>query len=188
MYLLFYRYIRKAYDISAANMALNYFAEREGMPFDKDGLQASRGVVQLDLLEELNLLPFYENFAVKSLGREWFEEEFLPVIARYNYTNTDILSTVTEHIAYQISRAVNGKPEGKMLVTGGGAKNKFLIERMSFYLPHIQVVIPDELLIDYKEALIFAFLGCLRVNNQINCLKSVTGADRDSIGGAIYCK
>ena len=178
--------IRKAFDISVANMALNYFAEREGMPFDKDGLQAGRGEVRSDLFEELNLLSFYKGYNSKSLGWEWFEQVFLPVIARYNYTNTDVLSTLTEHIAYQIERSVAGKPNGKMLVTGGGAKNKFLIERMSFYLPHIQIVIPDDLLVDYKEALIFAFLGCLRVNNQINCLKSVTGARRDSIGGAVY--
>ena len=178
--------IRKAYDISPANMVLNYFAQREGMPFDKGGLRASRGVVQSDLLETLNLLPFYTNYAAKSLGREWFETVFLPVISRYNYTNIDILSTVTEHIAYQIVRAVNEKNNGKMLITGGGAKNTYLIERISSYLSDIQIVIPDDLLIDYKEALIFAFLGCLRVNNQINCLKSVTGAERDSVGGAFY--
>jgi anhydro-N-acetylmuramic acid kinase len=178
--------IRKAYDISVANMALNYFAQQEGMPFDNGGMGASRGVVRSDLLAALNLLPFYVDYASKSLGREWFEVEFLPVIARYNHTNIDILSTVTEHIAYQMGRAVNGKQAGKMLVTGGGAKNTFLIQRIAFYLPHIQLIIPDNLLIDYKEALIFAFLGCLRVNNQINCLKTVTGAEKDSVGGAGY--
>ena len=180
--------IRKAFDISPANMALNYFAEREGMPFDKDGLQAGRGVVQSDLLHELNLLPFYFDYTSKSLGREWFESVFLPVIARYNYHNTNILSTITEHIAYQIGRAVKGKSAGKMLVTGGGAKNSFLMQRISFYLPHIQIVIPDNLLVDYKEALIFAFLGCLRVNNQTNCLKTVTGATTDHIAGAVYVR
>jgi len=134
----------------------------------------------------LNLLPFYTNYAAKSLGREWFETVFLPVIFRYNYTNIDILSTVTEHIAYQIGQSLNGKPQGKMLITGGGAKNTYLIERISFYLTHIQLVVPNNLLIDYKESLIFAFLGYLRVHNQVNCLKSVTGAKMDGIGGAVY--
>jgi anhydro-N-acetylmuramic acid kinase len=180
--------IRKAFDISPANMALNYFAEQMGMPFDKDGLQAGRGEVQSDLLDELNLLPFYIDYTSKSLGREWFESVFLPVIARYNYSNIDILSTVTEHIAEQVGRSVAEKHTGKMLVTGGGAKNNFLIKRISHYLPHIQIVIPDNLLIDYKEALIFAFLGCLRINNQINCLKTVTGATTDHIAGAVYMR
>ena len=178
--------IRKAYDISVANMALNYFAQREGMPFDRDGLCSKSGVVQSDLFEALNLLPFYTDYTSKSLGREWFETVFLPVIFRYNYTNIDILSTVTEHIAYQIGRTVEGKPIGKMLITGGGANNTFLIERISYYIPYIQIVIPDSLLVDYKEALIFAFLGCLRIHNQVNCLKSVTGAKMDTVGGAVY--
>jgi anhydro-N-acetylmuramic acid kinase len=177
---------RKAFDISPANMVLNYFAEREGIPFDKDGLLASSGKIQSDLFNELNLLPFYADYTSKSLGREWFESIFLPVILAYNYSNIDILSTVTEHIAYQIGRAIKENSKEKMLITGGGAKNFFLIERIAFYLPHIQIVIPDNLLIDYKEALIFAFLGYLRVNNQINCLKTVTGASTDHIAGAVY--
>ena len=180
--------IRRAFDISPANMVLNYFAEREGMPFDKDGLQASKGKIQPDLLHDLNVLPFYTDYTSKSLGREWFESVFLPVIDRYNYSNIDILSTVTEHIAYQIGRAVSKKTNGKMLITGGGAKNSFLIKRISFYLPYIQMIIPDSLLVDYKEALIFAFLGCLRIHNQINCLKTVTGSVADHIAGAVYLR
>lgn len=178
--------IRKAYDIVPANMALNYFAEQEGMHFDKDGLLAGSGKVQSDLFEELNTLSFYTDYKSKSLGREWFESVFLPVIDKYNYFNIDVLSTIVEHIGYQIGRAIYGKPNGKMLLTGGGAKNTFLIERISSYLPHIQIVVPDDLIVDYKEALVFAFLGCLRINNQINCLQTVTGATCDHVAGAVY--
>ena len=177
--------IRMAFDISPANMALNYFADKIGLLYDKDGKLSKNGQLKNDLFQELNALDFYQIRSAKSLGREWFETVFLPIVLKYSYSVEDMLRTLVEHIAFQIGQIC--KETGKMLITGGGAKNKFLVERILFYLPHIQIVIPDNLLIDYKEALIFAFLGYLRVNQQINCLKSVTGAERESIGGAVYC-
>ena len=178
--------IRKAFDISPANMALNYFADKENYSFDKDGLLARQGKVQNDLFNALNNIEFYKKYNSKSLGKEWFESVFLPEISLFNYNNRDILATVTEHIAYQISRAVKVSENKNMLMTGGGVKNKFLSERIARYLPQMELIIPDELLIDYKEALIFAFLGCLRIENKINCLKTVTGSKCDHIAGAIY--
>jgi anhydro-N-acetylmuramic acid kinase len=180
--------VRKAFDITPANMALNYFAEHIGMHYDEDGLLAREGNVRPKLLKELNSLSFYEKNNPKSLGREWFDSVFLPVITKYQYRNRDILATIVEHVAYQTGRIMQNKRGGNMLLTGGGAKNKFLVERLSCHIPHIHITIPSDSLVKYKEALIFAFLGCLRINNQINCLKAVTGAACDHIAGAIYQK
>ena len=178
--------IRKAFDVSPANMALNYFARKENLSFDRDGQLAGQGRVQQNLFEALNAIDFYSGFSAKSLGKEWFEDVFLPIVSSFNYTNHDILATIIEHIAYQVGRAVNIAKDKKILITGGGAKNTFLTERIACHLSNMELVIPDELLIDYKEALIFAFLGCLRINGQINCLKTVTGGKRNHITGAVY--
>jgi anhydro-N-acetylmuramic acid kinase len=178
--------IRKAYDITVANMALNYFAARKGMVYDKDGLLAQKGNIRLRLFKELNSLPFYERQPPKSLGKEWFESAFLPLIFRHRYPCKDIMATIVEHIAFQTGRVMQDKPAGKMLLTGGGAKNKFLMERLFYHIPHIQTVVPSDSLVKYKEALIFAFLGCLRINNQINCLRTVTGATCDHVAGTVY--
>lgn len=181
--------VQKACDVSPANMALDYFARQKGMPYDEDGLLAKKGNIRLKLLKELNSISFYEKNSPKSLGREWFDSVFLPVVLQYNkYPNKDILATLVEHIAYQIGRIMHNKPGGEMLITGGGARNNFLIERISYHIPHIQITIPNDSLVRYKESLIFAFLGCLRLNNQINCLKTVTGAACDQIAGAVYLR
>jgi anhydro-N-acetylmuramic acid kinase len=176
---------RKAFDISPANMALNYFADKIGLPYDKDGELSKKGQLKNNLFQELNALDFYQIHSSKSLGREWFETFFLPIVLKYNYSVEDSLRTLVEHIAFQIGKVC--KKQGNILITGGGAKNKFLIECIFKYTPSCQICIPDTLLIDYKEALIFAFLGLLRMEEQVNCLKSVTGAGKDSIGGAVYC-
>ncbi|MDR0368292.1 MAG: anhydro-N-acetylmuramic acid kinase, partial [Bacteroidales bacterium] len=178
--------IRKAFDISPSNMALNYFAAKEGLPFDKDGLLAEQGRVQHDLLAAMNGLDFYKKHHAKSLGKEWFENVFLPVVFSFDYSNRDNLATITEHIACQIACAVKESSHKKMLMTGGGVKNKFLTRRIAACLPLMELIFPDERLIDYKEALIFAFLGYLRINNEVNCLKTVTDSKSDHIAGAVY--
>jgi anhydro-N-acetylmuramic acid kinase len=93
------------------------------------------------------------------------------------------MRTIYEHIAVQITKDLSG--EGKMLVTGGGAFNSFLIERMQA-LTTTEIILPEPDLIDYKEAIVFAFMGVLRLREQVNCLASVTGARKDSCGGVIF--
>ena len=97
----------------------------------------------------------------------------------------DALATFTEHIAIQIAQATAHLPQGKMLVTGGGAHNSYLIERIQHHTQH-QVVVPDRQTVDFKEALIFALLGLLRLEGHINVLSSVTGAPTDSCSGKIW--
>ena len=174
---------RIAYDICIANQALNYLSNRLSLPYDKDGNIARSGTVDNQLLTTLNSHPFYSQKYPKSLGREFFEENIKPLLENRDDV-ADMMATFVEHIAIQIANSAN-ECDVQMLITGGGAKNKFLVERIQAHTKH-HVVVPSDDIIDYKEALVFAFLGLLRSRNEINVLKSVTGAESDSSSGKIY--
>ena len=174
---------RLAYDICPVNYVLNAYSQKLGMEYDRDGLIARSGSVNLSLLEALNNLPFYTLEGPKSLGREWVEGEVFPLIDSFGISIEDVLATYCEHIAIQIGSKISG---GKVLLTGGGALNKYLVERMSAVASQCSYYVPDSLTVNFKEALIFAFLGILYVSDMPNCLSSVTGAARDNIGGALY--
>ena len=174
---------RIAYDICIANQALNHLAQRKGQNYDKDGQLAKSGIVDNQLLETLNTHPFYTQTPPKSLGREFFETEQKHLLT--SHATADLLATFTEHIAMQIAKAIQHLPQGKLLITGGGAFNKHLIEHIQSHTRH-QVVIPDNQIVAYKEALIFAFLGLLRLGGRTNVLASVTGASSDSCSGRIW--
>lgn len=174
---------RYAYDISPVNYVLNEYARRMGMEYDRDGETARSGKVCVELLQSLNDLDFYHQCGPKSLGREWVEKEVFPLIDSFGLSVSDVLATFTEHISQQIALNVEG---GKVLVTGGGAFNKYLVERMQANTPEALYVVPDSLTVNFKEALIFAFLGALYMADIPNCLSSVTGASRDNIGGCLY--
>jgi anhydro-N-acetylmuramic acid kinase len=176
---------RKAFDICPANMAFNLFIKELGFQYDLDGNYGRTGKVQEELLHLLNQLEFYQQKGPKSLGREWFEEEFLPLIHSFQLSPTDTLRTLYEHVSDQLSLAVDQYPKGRMLITGGGAHNVYLIELFSEKTKH-KTIVPSAQIIDFKEAIIFAFLGVLRLREEPNCLKSVTGADYDHTSGAIY--
>lgn len=174
---------RIAYDICIANQALNYLANQEGLKYDKDGLLAQSGKIDEALLDKLNSHPFFSQKAPKSLGREFFETEQKNLLK--NLRTNDLLATFTEHIAMQIGQSLRHLPEGKLLITGGGALNKYLVERIQYHTKH-QVIIPEKQIIEYKEALIFAFLGLLKLEGKTNVLSSVTGAESDSCSGRIW--
>ena len=176
---------RIAYDVCPVNTVLNKLALRMGLPYDRDGLIARSGNIDLLLLSKLNNLSYYDLKPPKSLGFEWNDQNVWPLINASSLSVPDLLRTVVEHVATQLAQSMSIFEKGKILVTGGGAKNIFLIERFAQHSKH-DLVVPSDLMIDYKEALIFAFLGVLRLRGEINCLSSVTGASRDSIGGALY--
>ena len=183
------RNAREAYDISPVNYVLNWYMRTIGKEYDKDGELAKSGKVCTELLDKLNNLSFYTQKGPKSLGREWVENEVIPLIESYKISLADKLCTFCEHAAVQTSKNVSAKSDGtksKVLVTGGGALNKYLMERFAANAPQCEYVIPDRLTIDFKEALIFAFLGVLYVADLPNCMSSVTGAEYDCIGGAMY--
>ena len=176
---------RIAYDVCPANLVMNQLASEAGYEFDRGGKLAATGTINQPLLETLNGLPYYQMESPKSLGKEWVVQYLLPLLITSEQSPTDLLATFCEHIAIQVAAASAMKKEAKMLVTGGGAFNDFLIQRIRHYAAP-EIIIPDNHTINFKEALIFAFLGVLRWRNETNCLRSVTGASKDSSGGAIY--
>jgi anhydro-N-acetylmuramic acid kinase len=178
---------RIAYDICPANMALNHLASLAGQPFDRNGELAASGHLNQELLERMLGLEYFHQPPPKSLGREWFEKKFLPILHQHEISPSDALRTVNELIAILVKKAAEkiAAPSDGILVTGGGARNSFLIQLLS-EVQELPVVLPEPELIDFKEALIFAFLGVLYLEGEDNCLKEVTGARSSSIGGCLY--
>lgn len=176
---------RIAFDVCPVNFVLNHLAGLLGMTYDRDGENARQGIIDHGLLQALNSLEYYTSPYPKSLGREWVENCMFPVLFREKKNTKDLLRTYTEHIAVQIARVTNTEGIRNILVTGGGTRNHFLIDLFR-HNSRNDFVIPDELLIDFKEALVFAFLGILRYKGDINTLQSVTGSSRDHCGGALY--
>jgi anhydro-N-acetylmuramic acid kinase len=176
---------RIAYDVGPANMVLNWIAGLKGHTYDKDGRLASQGIVHLELLEQINALDFFQLDPPKSMGKEWFTETLLPVIRNTDLDVPDLMATAVEHIAMQLSTAVEDSKACSVLVTGGGALNKTLIERFRIHTG-AQIHIPELLLVRFKEALIFALLGLLRKLGEVNCLASVTGGGSDLSTGTIH--
>ncbi|MDO4728780.1 MAG: anhydro-N-acetylmuramic acid kinase [Bacteroidota bacterium] len=175
--------VRRAYDICPVNTILNLTAQKIGLKYDDRGRIARAGNVNNELLTKLNALEFYRQSPPKSLGIEFVNRYFQTYIDKEN--PVDLLRTFVEHIAMQIAKSLDGN-KGKMLVTGGGVYNDFLIERIQYLMPSFEVVIPDSKLIEYKEALIFALLGYLRLHNTNNVLSSVTGAKHDHCSGVVF--
>ncbi len=180
---------RISFDICVANMALNYLSNKLDLPFDENGKLAESGKVIPDILNKLNELDYFKLPHPKSLGFEQFQTDILPIIENKNLDIPDILRTFVEHIAIQIAIVLDttSKPRDQVVVTGGGAFNKFLVSRIKSCLnSDIEVVIPPSDIVSFKEAIIFAFLGVLRLRNEFNCLRTVTGASKDSSGGVIF--
>lgn len=176
---------RIAFDICPVNIVLNRLAKILGLEYDRDGKIARNANINGELLENLDQLDFYKLKGPKSLGREWLEEEFLPVLVHSGCPVEDKMRTVCEHIAVQTNLAVISRKTEKILVTGGGSHHQFLMERIRCLGIHNYVELSKQIA-DYKEALVFAFLGLLRWQQKSNILSSVTGSKCDHSGGAIY--
>lgn len=180
----------KAFDICAANRVLNMLAGELGKEYDANGDWARSGNINNALLQELNGLNYYSLPAPKSLANDFGTERVYPVIKKYAGPVEDQLRTYVEHLVQQVDKALGTDPAylretHQLLVTGGGALNGFLVERMENQL-HVKVVVPDENLVQFKEAMIMAFLAVLRRREENTVLGSVTGARRDSAGGAMW--
>ncbi len=176
---------RVAFDICAVNTVLNYYANQLGLDYDDKGNISKTGKTNHALLNELNNLDFYQKKHPKSLGFEFVKETLLPIIERFEISIEDKLHTYTEHIALQIATALPTKT-GSLFITGGGAYNDFIINQIQCHLPEINIIIPSNKILEFKEALIFAFLGVLKLRNETNVLASVTGAKHDHSSGVIY--
>lgn len=176
---------RIAFDIAPVNTVLNFYANKLGLDYDDKGKISRSGSLIAKLFDELNALEYYKKSFPKSLGFEFVKEIVLPLIEKYSVSTEDKMHTFSEHIAYQTLKALP-KKSGKILITGGGAYNDFLIERMQFHLPELDIIIPDNKTLEFKEALIFGLLGVLKLRDEINVLSSVTGAEMDHSSGKIY--
>lgn len=176
---------RIAFDITPVNTVLNFYANQLGLAYDDGGTLAHSGNLNEALLAALNALEYYQKPFPKSLGFEYVKTVVLPLLESYPIALEDKLHTFTEHIAFQTGKALPN-PQGKMLVTGGGAYNRYLMERMEQYLPELELIVPEENTLEFKEALIFGLLGVLKLRNEINVLCSVTGASHDHSSGMIY--
>lgn len=183
-----------AFDICPANRVLNLLAQQRGQEFDKDGELAATGTINERLLQQLNAFSYYQKPFPKSLANEMGTHEIFPLLQSSGSSLQDQLSTYVAHIAVQTASAVQqllsqrDLSSARMLVTGGGAFNSFLMQQIREQLLPlgVNVVIPDSSLVQYKEALIMGFLAVLRWRQEFTVLSSVTGASRDSIGGALW--
>ncbi|MDX1349638.1 MAG: anhydro-N-acetylmuramic acid kinase [Putridiphycobacter sp.] len=175
---------RLAFDICPINMALSEVTNEINLPYDDKGGIAKKGTVNNELLNNLNALPFYAESAPKSLGIEWYHSHFKPLLHNSALGTDDKLRTLVEHMAAQIAHVLVNLDSGKVLVSGGGVYNTFLMEVLQEKVQQ-KIIIPTREIIEFKEALIFGFLGWLRINKQDNILKSVTGASRNSCSGLL---
>lgn len=171
---------RIAFDIAPVNIVLNRLAQQFDKNFDENGELARTGKVNQELLSKLNSLEFYQQSHPKSLGIEWCNAYVYPLLGTIE--RTDLLTTCTEHISQQISKVINENNLKSVLFTGGGTYNSFLMEKIR-QKTHAEIIIPEKEIIEYKEALIFAFMGVLRQNNEVNVLASATGSSKDHSSG-----
>lgn len=175
-----------AFDICPGNLPLNKLAASKGLNYDRNGDLARSGEINFFLLDLLNSLEFYQQDGPKSLGTEWLEEHFYPLL-KFDKEIENNLRTVVEHEAVQIGQKLNDAGVKNVLITGGGAKNDFLISRIAHYF-NGEVVLPETETIDFKEAIVFAYLGALYLEKRPNAISSVTGASRDMICGVLHRK
>nr|WP_314498078.1 anhydro-N-acetylmuramic acid kinase [uncultured Chryseobacterium sp.] len=173
---------RIAFDIVPVNIVLNKLARHLNQDFDQNGNLARQGRINHELLTQLNSIGFYSQSHPKSLGIEWCNEDIFPLLQGSDFK--DLLNTFTEHAAEQISIVCNQYKLEKVLCTGGGSYNDYLIERIRKKTDS-QIIIPDKEIIDFKEALIFAFMGVLRINGETNVLSSATGSSSDHSSGVM---
>ncbi len=174
---------RIAYDVCPVNIVMNRYARMLGTDFDQDGQYARSGKVDTDLLGKLDALEYYAHPGPKSLGLEWVRQMIFPVLDASGLSPRDILRTFVAHISRQLISGISN--EARVLVSGGGAYNRFLMECLRKG-SDVEWDVPDEQLVEFKEALVFGLLGVLRLRGDINCLASVTGARRDHSSGDIF--
>ena len=182
-------YIKKgkilAHDICPINIVFNELSNKIGYKFDKDGFNASIGMVNQDLLNHLNSIDYYSSLAPKSLSKEWIERVFNPILNRFQISAFDLMRTCSEHFVLQINNTLNVLNISNCLLTGGGVFNKFFIKKLTLG-SDVNLIIPEREVIIFKEAIIFSFLGLLRAHDMINCFSSVTGASKDHSCGELF--
>ena len=185
-----------AFDTGPANQIFNGLANTVGLDYDKDGQLARNGQINTNILKKLADFDYFTADYPKSLGNCWIQNEILPIYLSEDCSLEDKLRTGVEHLAFQTAYSIEqvihtenlDKPTFTLFATGGGVLNTFLMEEIQkkLDLVGVQIIVPEKDMIDYKEAILMGLMGVLRVEGKVNCFSSVTGAERDTIGGAVY--
>lgn len=199
-------------DISGCCQILDRLAQIEGLPYDKDGQLAAAGKFLPDLAEQLGGLDFHAQPYPKALGNNWVRESLWPILQESTASVPDRLHTFCKWLSVKIAVDIEGAtayaaPSAgaeaqknltaageaiphQVLVTGGGANNRFLLQQLQKNQAaagsNLQFVVPDPQLADFKEAALMALCAVLRLEGQPNSLASATGASRDTVNGAVY--
>ena len=179
------------FDLGPANQVFNALAHERGLAYDAGGQLAARGQLHYPILEKLQSLPYYAAPPPKSLDNGWVREKVLPLFADRSVPLEDRLHTAVEHLALQTAAAVQVPGPGvRMLASGGGAYNDYLLRRIAHHISRrgieTEIVVPGPLVTAFKEAILIALMGALRLAGLPNCMREVTGARKDAIGGAVY--
>ncbi len=183
-----------AFDITGANQVLNMLANELGVPLDENGHLAAGGRLDKTLFAQLNALPFLSKPYPKSLSNQWVQENPAKICHNSPAAVQDKLHTVCRHVAFQLKNSISQiidkeefrKENYRLLATGGGVFNGFLMECIRAEIGHVEVTIPALDHVKFKEACLMALLGVMRMEGIPNCISSVTGASKDAVGGAVY--
>lgn len=186
-----------AFDIGGANQILDALAQIDGHSYDDKGKIAASGTPIPMLYDQINALPYFSESYPKSLGNDWVLDQQTSVYLQHTGKTADKLSTACKQLAYQTAKAIlqiqnqekQQKSAYKMLVTGGGAWNTFLIQQIRDACQkvcNLAIHIPSDEIIGFKEAILMALMGYLRMTKQNNCLATATGATQDSVSGSLH--
>ncbi len=185
-----------AFDVTGANQTLNALANLAGLPYDRGGALAASGHLDENLFEKINRLPYLSQPYPKSLSNQWVQENLTKICLAVPGSVEDRLHTVCRHVAFQLEKSFRQvienehfkKEKYRLLATGGGAFNDFLMQCIREASPEVEVVVGSGEVVSFKEACLMALLGVMRMEGVPNCISSVTGARRDAVGGAVFSK
>jgi len=183
-----------AFDISGANQVLNRLVNELGLPYDAGGQIAEKGQLLTDLFEASNQFDYLHSAYPKSLSNQWVQQTLVPLFLQHEGSTADKLCTMVHHIAFQLQQSINQvvikeqlpKEALSMIASGGGAYNSFLMKMIEQYSPNVKLTIPDRTIIEFKEAIMIALMGVLRLENIPNTIHTVTGASGPTISGAVH--
>ena len=185
-----------AFDIGGCNQILNTLANEVDLEYDDDGQIAATGELNSTLFNQLNRLPYFHRPYPKSLSNQWVVENLIQAYFEVEENLANLLHTSVIQTAHQTAKAIQqvlekeklGDQKFKILVSGGGAMNGFLMKMLQekcAEVTDLEWTIPAPEIIQFKEAILMALMGVLRMEKVSNVMKTVTGAERDSIGGMV---
>lgn len=184
-----------AFDVTGANQILNAVTQRFFQKnYDENGGLARSGKLEISLLEKMEALPFFDLPYPKSLSNQWVQKNLVELALETKAPPSDLLHTTCVHVGRQLAKSISQiiekegikKEKYRLLPSGGGVFNSFLMECIQVENPNVEIVSPDKKVADFKEAALMALMGVMRLEGVPNCMASVTGAERDAMGGVVF--